>query len=56
MPDDISDIRAFYNKNVDQEQGRLECYPIERDITWRYLDTYLPSTRNILDIGACTET
>lgn len=54
MPDDISDIRAFYDKNVEQEHGRLERHPIERDITWRYLDTYLPPTGKILDIGAGT--
>jgi S-adenosylmethionine-dependent methyltransferase len=54
VPDDISDIRAFYDKNVEKEHGRLERHPIERDVTWRYLDTYLPPAGKILDIGAGT--
>lgn len=54
MHDDISDIKVFYDKNVEKEDGRLERHQIERDITWRYLDAYLPSTGKILDIGAGT--
>jgi len=54
MTDDISHIRAFYDENVEQEQGRLERHPIEHDVTWRYLDAYLPPRGKILDIGAAT--
>jgi SAM-dependent methyltransferase len=54
MPDDISDIRAFYDSNVDKEEGRLARHPIEHDITWRYLEKYLPPSGKILDIGAGT--
>jgi len=54
MPDDISDIRAFYDRNVDKEDSRLERHQIERDITWRFLEKYLPSAGRILDIGAGT--
>jgi S-adenosylmethionine-dependent methyltransferase len=54
VPDDISDIRAFYEASVEQEDGRLERHPIERDVTWRYLDAYLPPSGRILEIGAGT--
>jgi 2-polyprenyl-3-methyl-5-hydroxy-6-metoxy-1,4-benzoquinol methylase len=54
VPDDITDIRTFYDRNVENEDGRLERHPIERDITWRYLNTYLPKTGKVLDIGAGT--
>jgi S-adenosylmethionine-dependent methyltransferase len=52
MLDDISDIQEFYDSNVDKEDDRLDRHPIERDITWRYLEIYLPATGSILDIGA----
>jgi len=52
MADDVSDIRTFYDRNVGREQGRLERHGIERDVTWRYLDRYLPPSGRILDIGA----
>jgi len=32
MHDDTSDIQAFYDKNVEKEDGRLERHQIERDI------------------------
>jgi len=54
MPDDINDIRSFYDNNVHKENDRLERHPVERDITWRYLESYLPPTGKILDIGAGT--
>ncbi len=54
MIDDVSDIRSFYDRNVENEHGRLERHPIERDVTWRFLDRYLPSSGKILDIGAAT--
>jgi S-adenosylmethionine-dependent methyltransferase len=52
MPDDISDIREFYDKRVDNESGRLERHPVEHDVTWRFLDKYLPPAGRVLDIGA----
>jgi len=54
VPDDISDIRAFYEASVEQEDGRLERHPIERDVTWRYLETYLPPSGRILEVGAAS--
>jgi SAM-dependent methyltransferase len=54
MADDISDIQAFYDRAVEQENGRLQRRQLERDITWCYLDKYLPLQGNILDIGAAT--
>jgi 2-polyprenyl-3-methyl-5-hydroxy-6-metoxy-1,4-benzoquinol methylase len=54
MPDNVSDIQMFYDGYVEQENGRLERHQIERDITWRYLDKYLPSRGKILEIGAAT--
>ncbi len=52
MPDDVKDIQAFYDNYP--EQDRLERHQIERDVTWRYLDKYLPPKGNILEIGAAT--
>jgi S-adenosylmethionine-dependent methyltransferase len=52
MPDDISDIRKFYDQNVMKEHRRLESHPVERDVTFRYLDAYLLPTGKILDVGA----
>lgn len=54
MRDDIKDIREYYDSSVDQEHTRLERHPIERDVTWRYLDTFLPTGGSILDVGAAT--
>ena len=52
--DDITDIRDLYNAGWDYEDGRLERHQLERDITWRYLDAYLPSQGRILEVGAAT--
>jgi S-adenosylmethionine-dependent methyltransferase len=54
MPDDISDIKKYYRENVEQEDGRLERHQVERDVTWRFLDKYLPVKGNILEIGCAT--
>ena len=53
MLDDLSDIKAYYN-NSDSEITRLERHQLERDITWRHLVKYLPSTGSILEIGAAS--
>jgi S-adenosylmethionine-dependent methyltransferase len=50
---DLADyIRKYYDRNVENERSRLERHPIERDITWRYLEKYLPPGGKVLDIGA----
>jgi len=54
MADDVTDVQAYYDKRIEQENGRLERHQIERDITWLYLDKYLPPRGKILDIGAAT--
>jgi SAM-dependent methyltransferase len=54
MPDNISDIQAYYDGCVEKENGRLEQHQQERDITWRYLGKYLPARGSILEIGAAT--
>ncbi|HHB91533.1 MAG TPA: class I SAM-dependent methyltransferase [Anaerolineae bacterium] len=52
--DDISDIRRFYDASIQAEEERLARHQLERDLTWRYLDTYLSGTGEILEIGAAT--
>jgi S-adenosylmethionine-dependent methyltransferase len=54
MPDDVRDIQAYYANCVEKENMRLERCQQERDITWRYLDKYLPKRGRILEIGAAT--
>ncbi|HEY41189.1 MAG TPA: class I SAM-dependent methyltransferase [Dehalococcoidia bacterium] len=51
MSDDISDIQSYYDAAVEQEDDRLERHQLERDITWRYLEKYLPPSGSVLDIG-----
>jgi SAM-dependent methyltransferase len=54
MIDDVSDIAEFYNSNPEGEHNRLERHQLEYDLTWRYLDQYLPSQGAILEVGAAT--
>ena len=54
MTDDVSDIAAYYDNNPEGEHGRLDRHQLEHDLTWRYLDRYLPSQGSILEIGAAT--
>lgn len=54
MRDDLSDIAAFYDQGVEEEDARLEQHQLEYDLTWRYLTRYLPPTGSILEIGAGT--
>jgi len=54
MTDDISDIAAYYNRNPAREHRRLEENQLEFELTWRFLDGYLPANGNILEIGAGT--
>jgi SAM-dependent methyltransferase len=53
--DDITDIREMYNLAWDSEDNRLQRHQLEHDITWRYLEKYLPpSGANLLEIGCAT--
>lgn len=54
MTDDISDIAAYYDKDPQEEHRRLEEHQLEYDLTWRFLEAYLPSQGEILEIGAGT--
>lgn len=54
MIDDVSDIAALYNRDAEREHNRLERHQLEHDLTWRYLDRYLPAQGPILEIGAAT--
>ncbi len=54
MTNDTSEIREYYNREVEREHWWLERHPIERDITWSYLHAYLPPRGLILDVGAAT--
>jgi SAM-dependent methyltransferase len=52
--DDISDIAAWYDHGVEDEDARLEMHQLEYDLTWRYLNRYLPPAGSILEIGSGT--
>lgn len=54
MQDDVNDIAAYYNNNSEGEHTRLERHQLEHDLTWRYLDAYLPPAGKILEIGAAS--
>ena len=54
MNDDVSDIAAMYNNDPEKENSRLERHQLEFDLTWRYLERYLPPQGAILEIGAAT--
>jgi SAM-dependent methyltransferase len=54
MSDDVSDIAAFYNSALESEHSRLERHQLEHDLTWRYLNQYLPSQGSVLEVGAAT--
>jgi SAM-dependent methyltransferase len=52
--DDVSDIAAWYDHGVEEEESRLELHQLEYDLTRRFLTRYLPPTGSILEIGAAT--
>ncbi len=54
MSDDVSDIAAYYNSDPEREHWRLGQHQLEYDLTWRYLNQYLPSQGSILEVGAAT--
>jgi SAM-dependent methyltransferase len=54
MIDDVSDIAAYYSSDPEREHCRLEQNQLEYDLTWRYLNQYLPPQGSILEVGAAT--
>ncbi len=52
--DDIGDIADYYDSDPAREHGRLERHQLEYDLTWRYLERYLPPQGSVLEIGAAT--
>ena len=52
--DDVSDIAFYYNSDPEREHGRLEQHQLEYELTWRYLEAYLPPHGCILEVGAAT--
>jgi S-adenosylmethionine-dependent methyltransferase len=54
MPDDISDIAAYYSADPEKEHQRLENHQLEYDLTWRFLKEYLPPQGHLLEIGSAT--
>ena len=54
MSDDVRDIAAFYSGEPEKEHERLDRHQLEHDLTWRYLDRYLPPQGAILEVGAAT--
>jgi SAM-dependent methyltransferase len=52
--DDVTDISAYYNSDPEREHFRLERHQLEHDLTWRYLDQYLPAKGGVLEVGAAT--
>jgi cyclopropane fatty-acyl-phospholipid synthase-like methyltransferase len=54
MRDEAQEILAHYEKMVAAEASRLTMRQLERDLTRRYLEAYLPPAGHILEIGAAT--
>ena len=54
MIDNVGDIAEYYNANPEGEHVRLERHQLEYDLTWRYLERYLPTQGSILEVGAAT--
>ncbi len=54
MIDDVSDIKAMYDRDPDKEHQRLERHQLEYELTWRYLDRFLPPKGSVLEVGAAT--
>jgi S-adenosylmethionine-dependent methyltransferase len=51
--DDVSDIRAWYDRG-EGDEPRLDEHHLEWDLTWRYLNRYLPAEGRVLELGAAT--
>src|SRR5215216_5986968 len=54
MIDDVNDIAFYYDKSQESEHSRLDRHQLEHDLTWRYLNQYLPPHGTILEIGSAT--
>jgi S-adenosylmethionine-dependent methyltransferase len=54
MLDEGREVLAHYESMVAGEAARLAARQLERDMTRRYLETYLPPKGHILEIGAAT--
>jgi len=54
MIDDVDDIAIYYDKSQESEHSRLDRHQLEHDLTWRYLNQYLPPHGTILEIGSAT--
>ena len=54
MVDNIRDIAAYYSRDPEREQGRLAEHQLEFDLTWRFLERYLPERGDLLEVGAAT--
>lgn len=54
MIDDVSDIAEYYNRDPDREHQRLERHQLEVEMTWRYLERFLPPGGSILEVGAAS--
>ena len=54
MKDDIRDIAEYYDTDPERENTRLERHQLEHDLTWCYLNQYLPAHGSILEVGAAT--
>ncbi len=54
MIDDVNDIVEMYNNTVEQEYTRLDRHQLEHDLTWCYLNQYLPAEGSVLEIGVAT--
>lgn len=54
MTDDVKDIADFYDQDPQGERVRLELHQLEHDLTWRYLERYLPKKGSVLEVGAAT--
>jgi len=52
--DDVSDIASLYNQDPEREHLRLDRHQLEHDLTWRYLEKYLPPAGSILEVGAAS--
>lgn len=51
QPDQIDDILAYYDRDAEREQSRLDRHQIEFEITMRHLRNHLPATGEILEVG-----
>ena len=44
----------YYTRDLEHEHTRLDHHQLEHDLTWRYLERYLPAQGGLLEIGAAT--